>query len=43
LVLNLPVEEDVMAKLVVKDSKIQNYVILLVLVAVFVYVIFFRK
>ncbi len=31
-----------MAKLVVKDSKPKNYIILLVLLAVFVYLIFFR-
>jgi len=31
-----------MAKLVVKDSKPKNYIILLVLIAVIVYLIFFR-
>ena len=31
-----------MAKLVVKDSKIQNYVILLILLAVLVWLIFLR-
>jgi hypothetical protein len=31
-----------MAKLVVKDSKPRNYIILLVLIAAFVYLIFFR-
>jgi len=31
-----------MAKLVMKESKIQNYVILAVLIAVFVYLIFLR-
>ncbi len=34
--------EDDMAKLVMKESKKQNYVILAVLLAVFVYLIFLR-
>jgi hypothetical protein len=34
--------EDNMAKLVMKESKKQNYVILAVLIAVFVYLIFLR-